>query len=723
MLGARSKATIGLALGSGEQMTVVAARGPEAAALDGVEVNAADLPDPVRRLLAAAAPAAFEVDPRDETARSRRLGRSKRFLSLVPLPFSSDLRGLVVVEGGKALDKAGEGAVVELGALLAPAIEALRLKEDSDLYRSQERFRSIVQNSSDIVMLVDGDLTLSYLTPSVRRVLDYDPAELAEQKLTDLLHPEDRLPALAFIADGVSRPGVMEATEWRIRHRDGRWLNVETIGNNLLDDPNVGQIVLTSRDISERKALEDQLAHQAFHDSLTGLANRSLFRNHVGRALLHRDRAERPFAVLFLDLDGFKHVNDSLGHDIGDELLVGVAERLTACVRPADTAARLGGDEFAVLLEDVTEQDTAIMIAKRIIEGLRPPFELGGKQAIVGTSIGIAMSQPGEAADDVLRNADIAMYTAKRGGRGRHAIFEASMHAEAIQRLELELDLRQALPNDEFVLHYQPIVELSTARIMGVEALIRWQHPKRGLLGPGEFIGLAEETGLIIPIGQWVLRKASEQVLTWHIRDRDDPPLAVSVNISGKQLEDPGFLEETRANLSATGIAPKTVLLEVTESVMMQDAEATIEKLTAIKKLGVGLAVDDFGTGYSSLRYLHSFPFDILKVAKSFVDGLGEESQEEAFVHTIVELSRTIGLRTLAEGIESADQAYELRRLGTELGQGYYLSRPIPWEDMADLLAQGRKIAAYSVEVDTVGGRREADWWDRTLRSSAASKR
>jgi diguanylate cyclase (GGDEF)-like protein/PAS domain S-box-containing protein len=723
VLGRRSKATVGLALGSDDQMTVVAARGPGAGALEGAEVNVGSLPGAVRHRLAGSQAASFELEAEDRAV-SRRgpFGRGRRFLSLVPLPFSGDLRGLVVVEGAKALDDGSLAAVVEVSALVAPALEALRFKEDSELYRSQERFRSIVQNSSDVVMLVDADLTFGWLAPSVRRLLDYDPAELVGQKLTDLLHPDDRLPALAFIADAVSRPGVMEPAEWRVRHRDGRWLNVETNGNNLLDDPNVGQIVLTSRDISERRALEDQLAHQAFHDSLTGLANRSLFRTQVGRALLHRDRAERPVAVLFLDLDGFKHVNDSLGHDIGDELLVGVAERLAACVRPTDTAARLGGDEFAVLLEDVPDQSVATLVAERIIEALRPAFELDGKQAVVGTSIGIAMSQAGQGADELLRNADIAMYTAKRSGRGRHSIFEASMHAEAIQRLELELDLRQALSNDEFVLHYQPIVELATARVTGLEALIRWQHPRRGLLGPGEFIGVAEETGLIVPIGAWVLKRAAEQVLTWHIRDRDDPPLAISVNISGKQLEDTGFLEETRATLSTTGIAPKTVILEITESVMMQDAEATIEKLMAIKKLGVGLAIDDFGTGYSSLRYLHSFPFDVLKVAKSFVDRLGADSQEEAFVQTIVDLSRTLGLRTLAEGIESADQAYELRRLGTELGQGFYLSRPMPWEEVLELLAHGRRIDAYSAEVSTIGGRREADWWDRTLRSGVAGR-
>jgi diguanylate cyclase (GGDEF)-like protein/PAS domain S-box-containing protein len=716
-LGRSDRVTVGLALGSDTKMTLLAARGAHATELEGVEIALAELSGAARESLVAGHLVTIDGGSLLGSQPGRGgLRRKTPHLALVPLVISGEVRGLLVVESPTRPRGAIATQLEAIATLVAPAIESIRLTADLYLYQSQERFRSIVQNSSDVVTLVDADMTIRYQTPSVERLIGYDPAELLGVKLTELLHPDDALHALAFFCDALASPGVTAATEWRMRHRDGTWLYVETVGNNLLDDPNVAQMVLNSRDVTDRKTLEEQLSHQAFHDSLTGLANRALFRNHVERALLHRKRAEEPFAVLFLDLDGFKMVNDSLGHKVGDELLVAVAERLKACVRPADTAARLGGDEFAVLLEDVTEIVLAEEIAQRIIEAMMPAFPLDGKQAVVGTSIGIALSEQGESADELLRNADIAMYIAKRSGKGRHAAFEKGMHEEALERLELESNLRRALDREELVLHYQPIVGLRSAQVVGVEALVRWQHPERGLLPPGAFIALAEETGLIVPIGTWILYEACLQTARIHLQDRDEPPLYISVNISGKQLEDPTFVQQATRAIERSGIDPRTVTVEITESVMMRDTDATVKRLQALRDLGVRVAIDDFGTGYSSLRYLNTFPVDILKIAREFVEGLDEESQEANFVRTIVELSKTLGLTTLAEGVETGDQAWELRRLGAELGQGFHFARPLPLDELHDLVLRSRVLQAYANEVDDTSSRREAEWWDRTLR-------
>jgi diguanylate cyclase (GGDEF)-like protein/PAS domain S-box-containing protein len=707
-----------LALGAAEQMAVVAVGGPSAAELEGSELALRSLEPSIRTALLEGRSVSFEPEDGQLPQLARRrglLGRKNCSVAMMPIVMLGELKGMIVVETATTLSSALARRVETLGALIGPALEAVRLNADMHVHQSQERFRSIVQNSSDVVTLVDVDTTIRYQTPSVERVLGYDPAELVGMKLTELLHPEDVPRALAFFASAMCRPGVTAPVEWRVQHRDGSWLHLETIGNNMLHDPNVGQMVLNSRDISERKALEEQLSHQAFHDPLTDLANRALLKDRVERALARRKRSQEPFAVLFLDLDNFKNVNDSLGHVIGDDLLVAVAERLRECVRPSDTAARLGGDEFAIVLEDAIDSSTATVVAQRIIEALQAPITLDDKRVTVGTSVGIAMSDPNEGADELLRNADIAMYMAKSSGRGRFAVYEASMHAAALERLELESDLRRAIEREEFIVHYQPIVAMRTGRIVAIEALLRWQHPSRGLLPPSDFITIAEETGLILPIGKWVLQEACTKVEHWHTQDMDDPPLRVSVNISGRQLEHPEFVDEVESIIRETGIAPETLILEITESVMMEDTEAAVERLAELKKLGLKLSVDDFGTGYSSLRYLHVFPVDVLKIAKGFIDGLWGDEQKLAFVRTIVELCRTLGLETLAEGVESSEQAQELRKLGSELGQGDYLASPRPWKDTFALLAEGRELAEYAAEVQNTLERREAEWWKRAL--------
>jgi diguanylate cyclase (GGDEF)-like protein len=396
-------------------------------------------------------------------------------------------------------------------------------------------------------------------------------------------------------------------------------------------------------------------------------------------------------SVLFLDLDGFKVVNDSLGHVAGDRLLIDVARRLSDCLRRGDTAARIGGDEFAILLGDVGNPDRAPRVAERVIAALGEPFTVLGREVFVSASIGIAYGRSD--AQNLLRNADVAMYRAKRSGEGgAYAIFEPSMHAAVIERLEIEADLRRAIERDELVLHYQPIIELASSRVAGLEALLRWAHPRRGLVMPFEFIPLAEETRLILELGRWVLREACRQAAAWRADPRTDRTW-VSVNLSGVQLLDSSLDAEVAAALADSGLEPASLTLEITETVLVQDVAAAVDRLEKLRALGVSIAIDDFGTGYSSLRYIRRFPADMLKIAKPFVDGLHDET-DTALVRTIVALADSLGLRTVAEGIEDHRQLGRLRELGCLLGQGYLFARPLAAHDVTELLCGGEQLAA-----------------------------
>ncbi len=580
------------------------------------------------------------------------------------------------------------------------------LTEDLTRRQSEARVASLVQHSSDVVTVIDADSTVRWVSPSVERVLGYEPAELDRTQLTAIVHPEDKASVLQFLVnggvEGDTHPGL---TEFRLRHREGFWVHVETLRTNLLQDPNVRGIVLNTRDVSERKAFEEQLEHQAFHDTTTGLANRALFRDRVEHALERQIRDDRPVSILFMDLDDFKTINDSLGHAAGDRMLAEVGERLRHCLRAADTAARLGGDEFAILLEDGGEGLGAADVAARILETLEGPFHLGDTQVFCRASIGIATADRDRdgiaSAEELMRNADVAMYMAKESGKNRYQIFEPAMHDTALKRLELKADLQRALDNGEFVLHYQPVIELETGEISGLEALLRWQHPRRGLVPPMDFIPLAEESGLIVPIGDWVLLEATRQARALQERYPVYPPLHMAVNLSARQLQRPEIVADVAEALMQSGLAPSSLVLEITESVMMQDVELSVQRLTELKEIGVRLAVDDFGTGYSSLNYIQQFPVDILKVDKSFIDAVNTDPRKSALTATIIKLAADLDLRPVAEGIERADQLEQLLALHCDLGQGFYFARPLTMDGIDDLLATRRTLANRDVELSS----------------------
>jgi diguanylate cyclase (GGDEF)-like protein len=444
-----------------------------------------------------------------------------------------------------------------------------------------------------------------------------------------------------------------------------------------------------ARALEAERELEKQLRHQAFHDPLTGLANRARFMDRLEHALERAARSRRSVAILFMDIDDFKSVNDSLGHSAGDRLLMHVAERIAQHVRPGDTAARFGGDEFAMLLEEGVVSDDAIIVAERVTAALREPTTLEEKEVFVRASIGIAIADAGDAPEEILRRADVAMYVAKAQGKGRFAIYDESMEESIVGRLELAGELQRAVERQEFVIHYQPSVSLIDSSIVGVEALLRWQHPMRGLLYPADFITVAEETGLILPIGAWVLREACVQAHRWQLEFGSDPPLTLAVNISARQVHQPGLRDIVAEALRDSGLPAASLVLEITETLMMQDAELSIERLAELKSLGIRLAIDDFGTGYSSLSYLRKFPVDILKIDKSFVDGVSRQGKEQELAQSIIELGQTLKLEIVAEGVEHPEQLGWLRSRKCDMGQGFFFSEAVEPDELTRLLRDG----------------------------------
>jgi diguanylate cyclase (GGDEF)-like protein/PAS domain S-box-containing protein len=558
--------------------------------------------------------------------------------------------------------------------------------------RGEERLHALVRHSSDVVAVVDADWKVRWLADSVRGMLGFDPGQLMGQNLTELVHPEDAHRAARLVDhanDGTEHAALMSV---RVRTRDGEYRHVEILADNRSTDPVIDGILLNLRDVSERVELERQLRHQAFHDPLTGLANRALFEDRLGQALVRRDHGR--LAVLFIDLDDFKAVNDSLGHAHGDQLLRTAAQRLLEVLRPEDTAARLGGDEFAVLLEDLGDNVDAHALADRVRVALGAALSLGGRQLAPTASIGVAWPGADTGADELLRDADVAMYAAKERGKGQVVVFEPAMRHHVLERLELTSDLALALDRDEFALDYQPLVELRDGTIVGVEALLRWDHPTRGHVGPANFIALAESSGLIVSIGAWVLRQACEQLRSWDDARLGRGALEMSVNVSAGQIADPDFARLVATVLAETGVAPERLTLEITERILVDDSDVTLRQLTELKDIGVRLAVDDFGTGYSALSYLQAFPIDVLKVDRSFVSGIDLDDDKARLVRGIVDMGHSMRLQIVIEGIETAGEAALLQVFRSDLGQGYFFARPIDAYGIERMLDADRSGAA-----------------------------
>jgi diguanylate cyclase (GGDEF)-like protein/PAS domain S-box-containing protein len=561
--------------------------------------------------------------------------------------------------------------------------------------RGEERLRALIEHSSDLITVVDENLVVRWQSSSIERTLGLRSDQVLGMRLSELTSPEDVV-ALEHQMEAAAGEGGPATFTMRFRHANGDWRHLEAIADQRLDDPAVLGVVLSMRDVSERKALEEELRHQAFHDALTGLANRALFEDRLAHALAGARRHGRPIAVLFLDLDDFKTINDSLGHAIGDDLLRAVAIRIAGVVRVTDTAARLGGDEFAVLLETFDDDGDPELIASRLLEALQPPFDVGGRQLRINASIGIADGDGTVAVDELLRNADTAMYVAKEAGKGNAQRFEPGMHERVLDRLELGVELQRALEQEEFELDYQPIVELDTGTIIGAEALVRWAHPTRGRLAPGHFIALAEETGLIVPLGDWVLRTACTQGAAWR-RQFPGRALDLNVNVSTRQLHDPAFPHRVACVLRETGLPAGTLVLEVTESLLPNDSHEIIDQLEQLKDIGVRVAVDDFGAGYSALSRLQSYPLDILKIDRSFIDGIENDPGKGQLVRGIVNLGESLHLQVVAEGIEEREQADQLRRMRSPLGQGFLFSRPVAPIQLEALLRDGRPLSSENV--------------------------
>ncbi len=608
---------------------------------------------------------------------------------ILPLSVRGSISYVLLVARPRPLQRQLRDSLGALATQLALALDGARLAERIHMQRSEARFASLVQRSSDLITVVGPDATVVYQSPSSERVLGYTPEELLGTRFDTLVVREDADRLLRVLAEGSSyarRDG--EIIECTLRHRDGGLRQFEIMHTNLLDDEHVNGIVLNARDISERKAFEEQLAHQAFHDPVTSLPNRALFVERVRHAIGRSRREGRQLGVMFLDIDDFKTINDSLGHDAGDAALIDVARRLSRSVRSSDTAARFGGDEFVVLLEDLDGTETAIEVAERILEDLRQPLSVAGKELTLRGSIGISILEPGSAAgsDELIRDADAAMYIAKRDGKGGYRLFEPEMHTGVLARLELRADMQRALERGQFVLHYQPIVRLSDDRVAGFEALLRWDHPERGLIGPEDFIPFTEETGLIVPIGRWVLREACLQAVALQPTSAAGYPLYMCVNLSAKQLQHSDVFADVRDALESAGLDPKLLTIEITESMLIEDPEIAVVKLNELRDLGVRIAMDDFGTGYSSLSYLGRFPVDVIKMDRSFLRP--DASKETADLSSaVVALGSSLALDVVAEGIELDDQLQRLRDLGCDFGQGFHFARPMESGGLAAYLA------------------------------------
>ncbi len=583
----------------------------------------------------------------------------------------------------------------------------------------EARYASLIRNASDVIMIADADGQLRFASPAAERTFAIHPDDLVGRNLLDLWSDGDRERLAAFLGEVAATQGRTVGPVEAVVETGDRRSTLECVGSNLTDDPAIGGLALNFRDVSERKALEEQLRKLAFHDPLTLLANRALFWNRVEHALALAHRTRLRIAVMFLDLDNFKIVNDSLGHDTGDRLLQAAAQRLVKSTRPSDTVARLGGDEFAILLEGIGSETDIERIATPISAAFNRPLLVDGRDTDASASIGVACSQPGDDAEQLLRNADIAMYNAKAAGKARLVVFHPQMQEQLHDRLRMEHDIDLALERDEFFLEFQPVVDLTRRELLGVEALVRWSHPERGLVMPGAFIPIAEESGRIVDLGRRVLVDACTQIRRWGDSVSAGDGLRVAVNISGRHLQQGNLVADVRHALEVSGLDPGCLVIELTESTIMQNTEMNLERFRELKALGVRLAIDDFGVGYSSLSYLHRFPIDILKIDRAFVSRMTEQNGGPELARAVVMLGATLGLETIAEGIENEEQAATLLDLGCVAGQGFLFASSTSLENVArspymTRRANLRAERTAPVDLTATGRFRVADLYPRS---------
>ena len=557
---------------------------------------------------------------------------------------------------------------------------------------------ALVRHGSDMLMIVEADTTVRYASPSHLAVMGVPPEMLVGTRMDEQIHRDDMANARPVFERLRSGQSQQESLVARIRDSAGSWRWIEAVGTNLFSEPTIAGIVLNGRDITDRKQLEAQLIEMALRDPLTGLGNRRLFGDRVTHALERRVRSGSRVAVLLLDLDHFKVVNDTLGHAKGDALLIAVAERLQCVLRTGDTVARLGGDEFAVLLEDLAHDDEADATALRIQQALDRPFRLEDREVFARASIGIAWATDGQEVDALIADADVAMYGAKNSGRGRVERYSSEMRARVAARLDLEADLRVALERGELDLVYQPVVDLANGRISGAEALIRWTHPEHGMVLPGRFIPVAEESDLIIEIGRFVIRRAAMDASRFRRACDASSRLRVAVNLSARHLLSPELVRDMQFALDSAGVTGDAMAVELTESVLASNEPLVAARLQALRDLGLRIALDDFGTGYSSLAYLRRFPIDVLKVDKSFVSYGRSEAANDGVTKAIVSIGQSLGMRTIAEGVETVEQLNHLRRLGCAMAQGYLFSRPLD-RDAFEALLGAWTAETYATEV------------------------
>ncbi|MEV1287537.1 EAL domain-containing protein [Micromonospora sp. NPDC049679] len=571
-------------------------------------------------------------------------------------------------------------SVEALTAQAALALERIALNQEINRRSSEEYFRTLVHNTADVILIVDGEDRIRYDSPSAATVFGPDP--LAGRALPELIHPQDRADARELLTLMRAGSGDTADADWAVVTATGRRIEVEASCRDLRADPTVDGLVITLRDVTERRELERELTHRAFHDSLTGLANRVLFQERVQQAVTRSRHAGTVAAVLFIDIDDFKVVNDTMGHSAGDELLIAVSRRLARCLRAHDTAARLGGDEFAAVVEDAADPAEVEEVAQRLVAAFAEPFRLADGVVSTTASVGVATTAETCEGQDLLRHADLALYVAKGAGKSQWRRYQPALHTAVLDRMQLRTELDQALASPEFAVQYQPIVALETGRPVGLEALVRWHHPTRGLLTPAQFIDLAEESGLIVPIGYWVLERAITDAVAWSTELGPEDAPYVTVNVSVRQFRSPGFVERVLGQLDEAGLPPERLVLEITESLLLRDDERVWTDLAALRAAGVRLAIDDFGTGYSSLSYLRQVPANLLKIEKSFIDTILVEPDQRSLVEGILGLAHTLGLEIIAEGIEDPAERRVLAEIGCQFGQGYLFAKSMDYDDM-----------------------------------------